>query len=100
VHDFASFCRAPQLPRTTERNLRRLAISGSGDLVEIRALADSFLHQMVRSVVGTLVRVGDGRIDPDDVRAILNARSRAAAPQMAPPHGLTLVRVLYGRRDS
>jgi tRNA pseudouridine38-40 synthase len=100
VHDFASFCRAPQLPRSTERSLRRLAISTSGDLVEVRALADSFLHQMVRSLVGTLVRVGDGRIEPDDVPAILKARSRAAAGQMAPAHGLTLLRVLYGRRGS
>jgi tRNA pseudouridine38-40 synthase len=100
VHDFASFCRAAQPPSSTERNLRRLAIRASGDLVEVRALADSFLHQMVRSVVGTLVRVGEGRVEPGDMPAILDARSRGAAGQMAPPHGLTLVRVLYGRRGS
>jgi tRNA pseudouridine38-40 synthase len=100
VHDFASFCRATAPPTSTERNLRRLAINASSDVVEVRALADSFLHQMVRSLVGTLVRVGEGRIDPDDVTAILEARNRAAAAQMAPSHGLTLVRVLYGRRGS
>jgi len=98
VHDFASFCRASHPPTSTERNLRRLAINASAGLVEVRALADSFLHQMVRSLVGTLVRVGEGRIHPDDVEAILKARNRAAAGQMAPPHGLTLVRVQYGRR--
>ena len=98
VHDFASFCRAPQPPSGTERNLRRLAITATGDLIEVRALAESFLHQMVRSLVGTLVRVGEGRIEPGGLPAILNARNRAAAGQMAPPHGLTLVRVLYGRR--
>ena len=100
VHDFASFCRASNPPSSTERTLRRLAISARGDVVEVRTLADSFLHQMVRSLVGTLVRVGDGRIEPDGMPAILDARSRGAAGQMAPPHGLTLVRVLYGRRLS
>jgi tRNA pseudouridine38-40 synthase len=99
-HDFASFCRATTPPTSTERNLRRLAIHASSDEVEVRALADSFLHQMVRSLVGTLVRVGEGRIDPEHVRAILKAKNRGAAGQMAPSHGLTLVRVLYGRRGS
>jgi tRNA pseudouridine38-40 synthase len=97
-HDFASFCRAPQLPASTTRRLRRLAIASTGHLVEVRALADSFLHQMVRSLVGTLVRVGEGRIDPEAMPAILEARDRSAAAQMAPAHGLTLVRVQYGRR--
>jgi len=69
-------------------------------VVEVRALADSFFHQMVRSLVGTVVRVGDGRIEPGEVPAILEARNRGAAAQMAPPHGLTLVRVVYGRRGS
>jgi tRNA pseudouridine38-40 synthase len=100
VHDFASFCRASQPPTSTERNLQRLAIRAASDLVEVRALADSFLHQMVRSLVGTLVRVGDGRIEPGEVPAILEARNRGAAAQMAPAHGLTLVRALYGRRGS
>jgi tRNA pseudouridine38-40 synthase len=99
-HDFASFCRAPKLPESTQRNLRRLTITTSDDLVELRALADSFLHQMVRSLVGTLVRVGEGRIEPGDVPSILKARSRAAAGQLAPAQGLTLVRVLYGGRYS
>jgi tRNA pseudouridine38-40 synthase len=97
-HDFASFCRAPQLPASTVRDLRRLAISASGDQVEIRALASGFLHQMVRSLVGTLVAVGDGRIDPDAIPEILGARNRSAAGPIAPPHGLSLVRVLFGRR--
>jgi tRNA pseudouridine38-40 synthase len=97
-HDFASFCRTPKLPMSTVRNLRRLAVSSDGGLVAVRALGDGFLHQMVRSLVGTLVAVGEGRIEPGAMAAILEARSRAAAGPVAPPHGLTLVRVLYGRR--
>jgi tRNA pseudouridine38-40 synthase len=97
-HDFASFCRLPRGGSTTIRNLQRLAIMRSGGLVEVTARANAFLHQMVRSLVGTLVAVGEGRIEPDRVPAILAARDRSAAAQMAPPHGLTLERVAYGRR--
>jgi tRNA pseudouridine38-40 synthase len=97
-HDFASFCRLPRDGSATIRNLQRLAITQSGDLVEVTARANAFLHQMVRSLVGTLVAVGEGRIEPDRVPAILAARDRSAAAQMAPPHGLILERVAYGRR--
>jgi tRNA pseudouridine38-40 synthase len=97
-HDFASFCRAPQTPASTVRRLRRLTVARTGDEVAIRAGADSFLHQMVRSMVGMLVAVGDGMIDPEAVSAILAARDRSGAGQIAPPIGLTLVRVSYGRR--
>jgi len=96
-HDFASFCRLPRDGSGTVRNLQRLAISRSGGLVEVTARANAFLHQMVRSLVGTLVVVGEGRVDPDRVKVILAARDRSAAAQMAPPHGLTLERVSYGR---
>jgi tRNA pseudouridine38-40 synthase len=95
--DFASFCRRPQSGGTVRR-LERLSIARGGDRFEISARANSFLHQMVRALVGTLVRVGDGRLDPAAVPEILAARDRARAGQMAPAHGLTLERVLYGRR--
>jgi tRNA pseudouridine38-40 synthase len=97
-HDFASFCRAPQLPSRTVRTLRRLAVARTVEGVAIRAEADSFLHQMVRSLVGTLVAVGDGKVDWASMLRILEARHRSAARQIAPPLGLTLVRVSYGRR--
>jgi tRNA pseudouridine38-40 synthase len=97
-HDFASFCRAPKLPASTVRTIRTLAVSARGRRVEIRAEADGFLHQMVRSLVGTLVAVGEGRIAAGSIDAVLRARSRAAAGPVAPPHGLCLVRVSYGRR--
>jgi tRNA pseudouridine38-40 synthase len=96
-HDFASFCRRP-LSGGTVRRLERLAVSRRGDRVEISARANAFLHQMVRSLVGTLVAVGEGRIDPEAMPAILAAQDRARAGRIAPAHGLTLERVLYGRR--
>ena len=96
-HDFASFCRTPKDGGPTVRRLERLTISRAGDRIEIGARANAFLHQMVRSVVGTLVAVGEGRIDATDMPGILAARDRAKAGAIAPPHGLTLEHVVYGR---
>ncbi len=94
-HDFASFCRAPKLPASTVRTLRELAVRPRRHEVVVTAKADSFLHQMVRSLVGTLVAAAEGKIDPSSMGAILKARNRSAAGPVAPPHGLSLVRVRY-----
>jgi tRNA pseudouridine38-40 synthase len=96
-HDFASFCRRPRSGGTIRR-LERLAVSRHGDRVEVLARANAFCHQMVRALVGTLVRVGDGRLEPVEVGEILEAQDRSRTPNMAPAHGLTLERVIYGRR--
>ena len=96
-HDFASFCRRPQSGGTVRR-LERLSIARVGDRIDISARANAFLHQMVRALVGTLVAVGGGRLDAGAVREILVERDRRRTPQMAPAHGLTLERVIYGRR--
>jgi tRNA pseudouridine38-40 synthase len=98
-HDFASFCRRPPSGGTVRR-VERLSIARDGDRVEISLRANAFLHQMVRALVGTLVAVGDGGLEPVEVARILAARDRARTPQMAPAHGLTLERVIYGRRGS
>src|SRR5262245_41239058 len=94
-HDFASFCRRPQSGGTVRR-LDRLSIARRGERIEITARANAFLHQMVRTLVGTLVLVGEGRLRPPAVGEILAARDRGRAGQMAPAHGLTLERVVYG----
>jgi len=78
--------------------LERLSLARRGERIEISARANAFLHQMVRALVGTLVRVGSGRLAPEDVGSILLARDRSRTPNMAPAHGLTLDRVIYGRR--
>jgi tRNA pseudouridine38-40 synthase len=94
-HDFTSFCRHPGGERSTVRDLRRLAVTRQGDLLSIRAVANAFLHQMVRSLVGTLVAVGDEKLEAGAVAAILAARDRGAAGRPAPTRGLTLERVRY-----
>jgi tRNA pseudouridine38-40 synthase len=96
-HDFTSFCRHPGPGKPTVRHLRRVSVVRTGDRLELGFRANAFLHQMVRSIVGTLVAVGEGRLGPDDVTRILRARDRTGATQLAPARGLTLERVIYGR---
>ena len=98
-HDFTSFCR-PDPDRTTVRTIQRLTISRAGEDLEFTVRADGFLRQMVRSLVGTLLDVGRGHIDPDSMQEILDAGDRSAAGEAAPAHGLTLERVLYDRRTT
>lgn len=101
-HDFASFCRRPKVRvGEPERSLVRIVYTATWERVdgtpllrfEIRGSA--FCHQMVRSIVGTTVDVGRGRIDPEGIAAILAARDRAAAGEVAPPTGLVLWEVGY-----
>jgi tRNA pseudouridine38-40 synthase len=99
-HDFTSFCVAASAEgKRTIRGISQLRIEEACELgescVEVRVAGRSFLHSMVRIVVGTLVEVGRGRRDPDWVGEALLARSRAAAGPTAPPEGLTLWRVAY-----
>jgi tRNA pseudouridine38-40 synthase len=95
-HDFASFCRKGPAGSTTMRTVLQSQWFDEGDGVlryEIRAAA--FCWQMVRSIVGTLVEVGNGRRRPGDVMGIIRAAERDAAGQVAPPRGLTLWEVGY-----
>jgi tRNA pseudouridine38-40 synthase len=96
-HDFASFCRHPGGDRSTVRDLRRLAVGRQSDVLSIRAGANAFLHHMVRSLVGTLVAVGEGTLEVSAMPEILSARDREAAGPPAPARGLTLERVSYPR---
>ena len=93
-HDFSSFGRVEQ-GASAERVLFELRGLRSGRLVRIRARANAFLQQMVRSLAGTMLEVGAGKRAPDEVVHALAARDRSAAGPVAPPHGLCLVAVEY-----
>jgi tRNA pseudouridine38-40 synthase len=77
------------------RRVRAIRFVSSGDELTIRISADSFCHQMVRSIVGTLLEVGKGRIGAEHVPRILRMKDRAAARPLASGRGLHLVEVLY-----
>lgn len=94
-NDFTSFGRLPEPSASAERVLYELRCAREGSLIRVRARANAFIHQMVRSLVGTLISVGEGRSKPDEMLEVLEARDRAAAGPVAPPHGLCLVSVEY-----
>lgn len=94
-HDFTTFRSAHCQAKSPVRTLDRLDVSASADVIEVRASARSFLHNQVRSMVGTLKRVGEGAWTAADVAAALDARDRAACAGLAPPQGLHLVKVDY-----
>ena len=96
-HDFAAFSRA-RTGASAVRRLERLRIARARDRLDLLVRANAFAHQMVRSLVGTLVSVGEGRIEPEAMPSILASRDRARAGQLAPAHGLTLERVIYGTK--
>lgn len=94
-HDFTTFRSSQCQARSPLRTLDRLDVVRAGDLIEIRTSARAFLHNQVRSMVGTLKRVGEGAWSAEDVRSALEARDRAACAALAPPSGLYLERVDY-----
>lgn len=98
-HDFTTFrhahCQAASPVKTLDR-LEVDDVQGDGSMVTIHAAARSFLHHQVRSMVGALVTVGEGRWKPADVASALAARNRSALKLNAPPDGLWFVGALYG----
>lgn len=94
-HDFEAFTVSDRETLTTVRDLRRLDVTESGSEISIEAEASGFLRAMVRTLAGTLLAVGDGRLEVSSVAAALEAKRREMAGPTAPARGLTLVRVDY-----
>ena len=94
-HDFTTFRAAECQAKSPVKTLDRLARFSDGDHIRIETSARSFLHHQVRSMVGSLVHVGEGKWSAGDLEAALIARDRARCGQVAPPHGLYLMRVEY-----
>ena len=102
-HDFSSFCRkniieinGEQVHASLTREVTSLRWDATeSNLLELWITANAFCHQMVRSITGTLVDIGVGKLDERSVEEILEGRHRNLAGQVAPPHGLTLWNVGY-----
>jgi tRNA pseudouridine38-40 synthase len=94
-HDFTTFRSSECQAKSPVKTLDRLDVARDGDEVRVTAMARSFLHNQVRSMVGSLIHVGEGKWSAADLAAALAARDRAACGQVAPPQGLYLVRVEY-----
>ncbi|MDQ3931891.1 MAG: tRNA pseudouridine(38-40) synthase TruA [Actinomycetota bacterium] len=97
-HDFASFCRVSP-GRTTIRRVDEITIARKpGGSLDVRVRGPAFCQQQVRSIVGVLAEIGLRRQSPGWAAEVLAARDRSVAARVAPPQGLVLDRVSYGRR--
>ncbi len=94
-HDFTTFRAAECQAKSPVKTLDQLDVARNGEDVTVLASARSFLHSQVRSMVGSLVPVGEGKWSADDLSTALDARDRAVCGPLAPPDGLYLMRVDY-----
>jgi len=94
-HDYKSFCSNPQMKKTTVRIVDSIEIARRKDYLYLNFHGTGFLQNMVRIMVGTLLDVGAGKLTPEDVARILDARDRTLAGPTAPPGGLCLEKVDY-----
>jgi tRNA pseudouridine38-40 synthase len=94
-HDFTTFRSTECQAKSPVKTLDRLDVERDGDEVRVTASARSFLQHQVRSMVGSLIHVGEGKWSAGDLAVALAARNRTACGQVAPPQGLYLVQVDY-----
>lgn len=94
-HDFKSFCSSRTQVTDTVRTVYSLDVSKEGEVIRFRISGNGFLYNMVRIIVGTLIKVGLGVYPPEHVKEILDARDRNVAGPKAPAKGLTLIGIEY-----
>ena len=99
-HDFVSFCNVRTDVENTVRTITALDIVTKENEITIRITGNGFLYNMVRIIVGTLIRVGRGFYEPEKVKEILEAKDRKAAGVTAPAHGLMLMEIQYNAKKN
>ena len=96
THDFTSFSSVKAQTNTFVRTVYELTVERTeDDIIHIRITGNGFLYNMVRIIAGTLLQVGAGKLEPEDVGRILAAKDRGAAGPTAPAHGLTMIGITY-----
>jgi len=93
--DFASFCKTISRNNGTVRKIESIDVTERDELIIIRFRANSFLHNMIRIIVGTTIQMYRENRDPDYIKQILNERDRTASGFTAPPYGLYLNNITY-----
>lgn len=94
-HDFSAFQATNRWKRNPVRRIVSLRVRRQAGYIIIDIVANSFVHHMVRNIVGTLIEIGRGKLPPGSLTRILHARDRRLAGPTAPPEGLCLVKVKY-----
>ena len=95
THDFYAFSSSGRTVTNTVRTIKECKVDKNGDMVTLSVTANGFLYNMVRIIVGTAVGVSDGKINPSDIRNILEEKKRENAGVTAPAKGLFLEKVIY-----
>ncbi|MFB3897939.1 MAG: tRNA pseudouridine(38-40) synthase TruA, partial [bacterium] len=95
IHDFSAFNASPKLVRHSVREIYKLHIRREKELIIITIQANAFVHNMVRIIVGTLLDIGRGKIEPNKVSRIILNKQRKYAGMTVPPQGLYLIEVKY-----
>lgn len=96
THDFKAFCGNKKMKKSTVRTIYDIRIEELDQEIRLYYTGDGFLQNMIRILTGTLIEIGDGRREPEDIAEILETKDRAAAGYTAPACGLTLFSVEYG----
>lgn len=94
-HDFKSFCSSGSQVESTVRTITDISVEKHGEMISIRVSGNGFLYNMVRIIVGTLMKIGLGVWEPERMEEILNACDRNAAGPKVEARGLTLVEIRY-----
>lgn len=94
-HDFKSFCSVHAQVETTIRTIYKCTVLQKEDEVHIRVTGNGFLYNMVRIIAGTLIEVGAGKREAEDILKMLEAVDRQVAGPTAPAHGLTMIGIEY-----
>lgn len=94
-HDFASFCAAGAQVQTTVRTVYSLDIRKEKDVITLSVCGNGFLYNMVRIIAGTLIEVGNGKTEPERMKAIIDGCDRSLAGATAPAKGLHLIKIDY-----
>lgn len=95
IHDFKSFCSPKIEVLDTTREIYSLDIQKTEDVIKIRISGNGFLYNMVRIIVGTLIKVGMGKCLPEKIPEMLEAKKRGASGPTAPAKGLTMIGIQY-----
>ncbi|MBX4263795.1 tRNA pseudouridine(38-40) synthase TruA [Clostridium estertheticum] len=95
THDFSAFKNLGSSAKTSVRTISRLDIVKNEELIKIYIAADGFLYNMVRIIVGALIRVGEGKLKPSEIKDIIESKQRSKAGKSVPANGLCLEEVFY-----
>ncbi|NLP46449.1 MAG: tRNA pseudouridine(38-40) synthase TruA [Epulopiscium sp.] len=97
THDFVGFCSTGSHVITTIRTIFDFQVTFQDRIITLEVKGNGFLYNMVRIIAGTLIEVGKGKINPFDIPSIIQSKDRKKAGPTAPPQGLTLIKIEYGK---